>query len=190
MEKIVRYANIEFRKAEEGSRTVTGMATVFNTPTDLGYYIEEIDSHAFDGADMEDVVMNFNHNDDILLAGTRNGSLQLELREDGLYPTGTIVRTQQGNDVLELVKEGLIRKMSFAFTVVDDDWSELEGKDYRRITKIGKLFDVSLVTFPAYPQTFVGIRGKTDMDEKAKEHFRRKEQDKKMEELLRGKNYE
>lgn len=188
MEKITRFANIEFRSADTETRTVTGMATVFNTPTDLGYYIEEIDSHAFDGADMEDVIMNFNHNDDILLAGTRNGSLQLELREDGLYPTGRIVRTQQGNDVLELVKEGLIKKMSFAFTVLDDVWSEMEGKDYRRITKIGKLFDVSLVTFPAYPQTYVGLRS-NELDEKAKEYFRRKEQDKKMEELLRGKDF-
>ena len=79
--------------------------------------------------------------------------------------------------------------MSFAFTVVEDEWNEIDGKDYRRITKIGKLYDVSLVTFPAYPQTFVGIRSTADLDEKAKEHFRRKEQDKKMEELLRGKNY-
>lgn len=191
MEKITRYADIELRRfgEEKESRTVTGMATVFNTPTDLGWYVESIDSKAFDGADMSDVVLNFNHNDDYILAGTRNGTLQLDLREDGLYQTGTIVKTTQGNDVLTLVEEGLINKMSFAFTVAEDEWTEQDGKDYRVITKIGKLYDVSLVTFPAYPQTFVGLRSKEDMDSRAKEHFLRKEQDERMAKLLDGKDF-
>ena len=117
----------------------------------MGWYTESIDEHAFDETDMSDTILNFNHNDDIVLAGVKNGSLQLEAREDGLHvDDARIINTTQGNDVLTLVREGLIDKMSFAFTVDEDEWEVRDGKDYRRITKIGKLFDVSLVVFPAY----------------------------------------
>lgn len=189
-QKITRMASIEFRKTEDNeSRTVEGLAAVFNQETDLGWYVESIDSKAFEGADIEDVILNLNHNDDFVLAGTRNGTLKLELREDGLYQTSSIIDTMQGNDVLKLVKEGLINKMSFAFTVDEDEWNEVDGVDHRKITKIGKLYDVSLVSFPAYPQTYVGLRNKEDLDELAKIHLKRKEQDKRMEELLNGKDF-
>lgn len=187
--KITRYADIEIRSVNEEERTVAGVAAVFNREQPMGWYVESIDEHAFDETDMSETILNFNHNDDILLAGVKNGSLELEVRADGLHATNArIVNTTQGNDVLTLVREGLIDKMSFAFTVDEDEWEERDGKDYRRITKIGKLFDVSLVTFPAYPQTYVGLRKADEEDELVKKHLLWKEQEKKMEELLNGKN--
>lgn len=189
MKKQTRYADIEFRsllEGEEESRTVAGVAAVFDQWTDMGWYVEQVDSHALDEADLSDVVLNFNHDMNYVLAGTRNGTLRLDKNERGLDTLSDIIDTTQGNDVLKLVREGLINKMSFCFTVDEDKWEERDGVDYRTITKIGKLFDVSLVTFPAYPQTSAGIRSRDDLDELAKEHFMRKEQDKRMEEILRG----
>ena len=189
MNKIRRYADIEIRSADTETRTVAGIAAVFNREQPMGWYVESIDSHAFDSADMSETILNFNHNDDIVLAGVKNGSLKLEAKEDGLHVTeGRIVNTTQGNDVLTLVREGLIDKMSFAFTVDEDSWEERDGKDYRKILRVGKLYDCSLVTFPAYPQTSVGLRKADEEDELVKKHLKWKEQEKKMEELLNGKD--
>ena len=187
MNKITRSADIELRSDAE-SRTVQGIAAVFNRETDIGWFTEEIDPRAFDNADMSDVVLNFNHDDSLLLAGTRNGSLSLEVREDGLFQSADIIDTNQGEDVLKLVRSGLISSMSFAFSIADggEVWEKRDGKEHRTITEISKLYDVSLVTFPAYPQTSAWARSNTD--ELAERHKalmeRRAEQDRKLEEIL------
>lgn len=187
MNKITRTANIEFRSEPE-SRNVQGVAVVFNRDADLGWFTEEIDPHALDRADMSDVVLTFNHDNSLLLAGTRNGSLSLEVREDGLFQSADIIDTNQGEDVLKLVRSGLISQMSFAFSIADDGevWEKRDGKEHRTITEISKLYDVSLVTFPAYPQTSAWARSNTD--ELAERHKalmeRRAEQDQKLKEIL------
>lgn len=187
MNKITRTADIELRSDVE-SRTVQGLAVVFNRDANLGWFTEEIDPRAFDNADMSDVVLNFNHDDSLLLAGTRNGSLSLEVREDGLFQSADIIDTNQGEDVLKLVRSGLISKMSFAFSIADggETWEKRDGKEHRTITEISKLYDVSLVTFPAYPQTSAWARSNTD--ELAERHKalmeRRAEQDQKLKEIL------
>lgn len=197
MEKIRRFAEFTVRSDEEQSesRHVSGVAVVFNQPTDLGWFTEEIDRNAFKDAKMEDVVLNFNHDDSLLLAGTRNGSLKLDINNDEMPIDADIVETTTGNDVLKLLREKLINKMSFAFTVDWDDpdaieWVEEKGKKSHRIVrKIDRLYDVSLVTFPAYEQTSASVRSNAD-DVSAKEHKamleRRAEQSKRMEELFNG----
>jgi len=187
-DKIVRYTTTELRAVGDKGDTIEGVAVVFNREADLGWFDEVIDEHALDEADLSDVVLNFNHDNNLLLAGTRNGSLTLDLRNDGLYQTSKIINTTQGEDVMKLVRSGLISKMSFAFQIARDgeQWSERNGKEFRRITKISRLYDVSLVTFPAYPQTSAWARGNSD--ELAERHKalmeKRAEQDKKMEELF------
>lgn len=187
MNKITRSADIELR-SEADSRNVQGLAVVFNRDANLGWFTEEIDPRALDKADLSDVVLNFNHDDSLLLAGTRNGSLTLEVREDGLFQSADIIDTTQGEDVLKLVRSGLISKMSFSFVIADggERWETRDGKEHRTITEISKLYDVSLVTFPAYPQTSAWARSSTD--ELAERHKalmeRRAEQDLKMKEIL------
>lgn len=182
--KITRMADIEFRSDTEGR--VEGLACVFNQRTDLGWFTEEIDSHAFDGCDMSDVVLNFNHDNNLILAGTRNGSLDLRVEDSGLFQSAQIVDTTTGEDVLKLVKNGLINKMSFAFSVSPDgeEWRTEGNKEHRIIRKIDKLYDVSLVTFPAYSQTFAYARN----DELAQAHQEklkeRREKQKEVEEIL------
>ena len=198
METLVRrFADFEVRNNEEEkeSRHIEGVAVVFNQRTDLGWFTEEIDNHAFDDAIKDDVVLNLNHDDSLLLAGTRNGSLQFDITESDVPMSADIVETTTGNDVLKLVREKLITKMSFAFTVDYDDpdaieWIDKEGeKSHRIVRKIKQLYDLSLVTFPAYEQTSVSARSMAD-DPSAREHKalleRRAEQTKRMEELFNG----
>lgn len=187
--KIERTADIELRRLEENSNTVEGIAVVFDREADMGWFTEVIDRHAFDNTDMSDVVLNFNHDNNLLLAGTRNGSLELQVRDDGLFQRGDIIDTTTGRDVMKLVDSGLISKMSFAFTIGRDGeyWETRDdGREYRRILNIDKLYDVSLVTFPAYPQTSAWTRSGDELAEKHKALMeRRSEQDRKMEEILK-----
>lgn len=185
--KMNRQFEVELRS--ENENTCEGLACVFNRETDIGWFTEEIDAHAFDETDMSDVVLLFNHDENLVLAGTRNGSLELSVENTGLFQKSQIVNTTTGEDVMKLVREGLINKMSFAFSVSADgeEWESRNGKEHRIIKKIKKLYDVSLVTRPAYDQTFAYARN----DELAQRHLdelKRKKQDEKMEELLNGKS--
>ena len=186
MSKIERCYDVEFRASQENNREVEGYAVVFNTPTDLGWFTEEIDSHAFDDTDMSNVYLLGNHDENIVLAGTSNNSLRWEIDERGVFQRSNIIDTSLGEDWLKLVKNGLINKQSFAFTIARDgeEWTERNGKEHRIIRKIEKLYDFSLVTYPAYPST--NVRSVTD--ELAEDHKRRKEQSERMERLLNGKN--
>lgn len=191
--KVTRFFDIELRQQEENSNRVAGVAVVFDQETDMGWYTEKIDRHAFDETDMSDVVLNMNHDNNLLLAGTRNGSLQLQVSDSGIYQESEIINTNTGEDVMKLVRAGLLSKQSFAFVIADggDQWTTIEGREHRTITKIEKLYDVSLVTFPAYSQTSVFARSEGE-DELAKAHKaqleKRQEQDKRMEAILNGKN--
>lgn len=184
---IQRTTDIQFRAdVQDDSNVVEGIACVFGKSTKIGWFTEEIDRHAFDECDMSDVVLNFNHNNDILLARTLNGSLQLSVDDKGLHQKATVIDTTDGEDIMKLIKNGLISKMSFAFTIAPDGerWETIDDMEHRTITKISKLYDVSLVTFPAYQQTSAYARD----DEKANEHLEklkiRRNQEKRMEELL------
>lgn len=188
--KVERLVDIELRTTkDEDGREVEGYAVVFNAPTDLGWFTEEIDRHAFDECDMSNVYLLFNHDQNQVLAGTSNGSLNMRIDEHGLLQVSKIVDTNTGEDVLKLVKNGLINKMSFAFSIARDGgeiWENHEDKDHRTIKKIDKLYDVSLVTYPAYNQTSAYARSQSD--ELAEEYKRRKEQDLKLKEILKNGN--
>lgn len=185
MNKITRAFDVELRSTQEESREVEGYAVVFNSTTDLGWFTEEIDRHAFDNADMSNVYLLGNHDENIVLAGTSNNSLEWEINETGLYQRANIIDTSVGEDWLKLVKNNLINKQSFAFTIAKDgeEWIERDGKEHRIIRSIDKVFDLSLVTYPAYSNTSAFSRS-NEVDELAKEHKRRKEQDEKMERIL------
>ena len=186
MNRIERCYDVEFRTSQDNEREVEGYAVVFNTPTDLGWFTEEIDPHAFDEADMSNVYLLGNHDENIVLAGTSNNSLRWEINENGVFQRSNIIDTSLGEDWLKLVKNGLINKQSFAFTIAKDgeEWTERNGKEHRLIRKIQRVYDFSLVTYPAYPTT--SVRCLTD--ELAEEHKKRMEQSARMERLLNGKN--
>lgn len=180
MNKIKRTTNLTLRAEEQSNESemrFSGYALKFDEPTMInswgGAFEEKIDRKALDDADLSNVVLNVNHNMDKLLARTTNGSLKLEIDEVGLKCDGTIANTTEGKDAYEMLVRGLINKMSFQAEVIEDEWEESDGVSRRIIKKLGRFFDVSAVTFPAYENT--EILAQRDADSLLKEHFKRSE---------------
>lgn len=159
-----RAFDIVKRSEEEAAGRIYGRAVIFNSPTvmykdpETGIeYKEEIDAHAFDEAQMDDVIMNVNH-EGPAIARTRNHTLELQINPLSLDADADLTKSQASRDALEAVQNGLLDKMSFAF-VVAPDGDEYDAKTHKRtIRKVSRLFDVSLVNFPAYEQTSVSAR--------------------------------
>lgn len=152
--------NPEIRKVEiddEEKMHIEGKAVAFNSPETYYGETEIIDEHALDEADMSDVVLRYNHNDtQYTLARTRNKSLLLDIRDDGLYFEADLIPTTTNKDAYLMVKEGLLDKCSFAFTIDEEAYDSKQH--LTTITKIGKLYDVALVDFPFYNDTMVEAR--------------------------------
>ena len=157
----------EMRAAADGDMKVEGYALKFDKETMIGSsywgWMESIAKTACDGADLSDVVFDFNHEFDNLLARTRNGSLTLKADDVGLKTVARITDTAIGRDVYAMIKDGLITKMSFWAVVRKSQWTFVEdgseGMDSRVITEFGKFYDVAAVTFPAYEDTEIETRG-------------------------------
>jgi uncharacterized protein len=174
----VRYGDIELRKKDDGSedRTVRGYAAVFNKDSeDFGFFIERIAPGAFDGRLSDDVVALFNHDPNLPLARSGAG-LKLGVDEVGLFYEFEAPDTTVGNDLLKNVRAGIIKQSSFAFTVKEDKWEERKGKPaLRTITKFERLYDVSPVTTPAYPDTTVAARSLKSINKQSTIRLRSKE---------------
>lgn len=177
-----RAFSVETRQAEENETAgrIYGRAVIFNSPAvmytdpESGIeYKEEVDAHAFDEAKMDDVILNVNHEGQAL-ARTRNNTLALEIGEEGMDVEADMTKSQASRDALEAVQNGLLDKMSFAFTVREDSYDS--DTHTRTIRKIDRLFDVSLVNFPAYEQTSVSARdyygAKAEAERRASEEAR------------------
>ena len=157
--------NIELRNDGENGTdkmVIEGYAAVFDSETligseDWGFY-ESIDRGAFEGANMRDVPLKYNHSDAVpILARTRNNSLVLTVDDKGLFIRAELLDTQDSVDMYKRIKAGLIDKMSFAFTVKEEDVRN--GRTpHRRITRFDRIFDVSVVDTPAYEDTSIYAR--------------------------------
>lgn len=132
-----------------------GYAARFDEVTDLGYFNERIARGAFDDVLTDDVRFLLNHKG-MPLARTSNGTLTMEVREEGLWTRATLNDTQQSRDVYEAVKRGDIDQMSFAFTIAEDNHDT--EKNLRTVTKVKRMYDVSAVSFGAYPTTTIAAR--------------------------------
>ena len=138
-----------------------GYAIRFNEPAvfdvDGVEYREVIDPRALDKTDMRDVPLRYNHSDNVMvMARTRNKTLQLIKDDEGLRILADLANTTAGRDLYELIKRGDVDKMSFAFTVARDDY-DVETRT-RRILAVDKIFDVSAVDSPAYETTSISVR--------------------------------
>ena len=162
MEK--RSINFELRAKPE-SRTIFGTATVFNSAYDMGWYEEMMDTDALADADMKDVVALFNHDQNMVLARTSSGTLKLNVTGNAMEYEFEAPNTTLGNDLLEMVRRGDVYQSSFAFTVDKEKWEENTGNKPKRIIRsIKKVYDVSLVTYPANPDTMVAKRSYDSYD--------------------------
>ncbi len=171
-----RLTTVEKRASEDGKEQliVEGVACNFDTETVLykGKYYEwreKVATGAFDECDMTDVIFNYNHCGRVY-ARTRNNSLALEVKEDGLHMRATLMPEDNGHaELYRDIQSGLIDKMSFAFHVKASSYEyfEREGEptiELRTITEIDKLYDVSAVDIPAYDTTSISARGAFDAE--------------------------
>lgn len=182
MEKAIKERRLTDLRAldNEGKMVVEGYAVVFDSITDLGYRKEVIDRNAFNGCDMSDVCMKYNHEDNVLImARTRNNSLQMLIDDRGLKIRAELIDTQNNKDIYKMIQAGLLDKMSFAFTVSSEDMNY--ETDTRRITSIDKLYDVSVVDVPAYDTTEIYARSKEQFEEEKRKYIEQKERYNKLE---------
>lgn len=158
---------VEMRAVDnsEGKMIIEGYAITYDQPATHEYgnrkFTEIIKKGALDYTDMKDVPLRYNHNDTCcIMARTRNNSLQLIKDEKGLKIIADLIDTQSNRDIYKSIQEGLIDKMSFAFTVADrgDNWSYGENETIREVININKLYDVSVVDTPFYDTTSVYSR--------------------------------
>lgn len=151
--------------AEDGaeSRRVEGYGAVYNVRSQyLGFY-EQIAPGAFDGViEQSDVLAPLNHDTRRgILARSRKGegSLELTVDDKGLRYAFDAPKTALGDELLEGIRRGDITHSSFCFSIESERWDELEDGEYlRTIIKVKRLYDVSPVYHPAYPDTSVAAR--------------------------------
>lgn len=163
----MRIAARDAETLEEGRKVVEGYATTFDQPYKLAEFDdveiwEVVDRSAFDGCDMGDVIMQYDHEGRVF-ARTRNNTLTAEPDDVGLFITAELGGTEIGRALYEEIAGGYTDRMSFGFTVakdrrVEETTDEGRTKLTRTILEVGKLYDVSAVSLPANPGTSISAR--------------------------------
>ena len=156
-------------EADDDRMIVEGYATTFDQPyrlyEDNNMVInEQVDARAFDGAQLGDVIFQYNHTGRVF-ARTRNNTLEITPDEKGLFIRADLSGTEEGRKLYEEIKGGYTDRMSFGFTVAEDrtDKTGDDPRTYlRTITKIGRLYDVSAVSIPANDFTEISARSYVD----------------------------
>lgn len=180
---------LEVKDTEDTDYTVTGYATTFDEPYTLygigdGKVVkEQVSRNAFDNADKSDVILQYDH-EGVVFARLSNDTLKLTVDDHGLFVEAYLGGTSNGRNLYEEIKGGYINKMSFGFTVTDDDLAEADYGYLRTIKAIGKLYDVSAVSIPANDYTEISARNHIDgaIDEIETERIRLEEERKALEE--------
>jgi HK97 family phage prohead protease len=155
----IRTNSVDFEvRAEGDGMSFTGYASVFNSPSeDLGGFVEYVAPGAFKRSlqSRNEVKLLWNHDSGEPLASLRGGTMQLVEDSRGLKVTAQLPNTTRGRDVAELLRTNVINTMSFGFNVIRDTWSS-DGKT--RTLESVRLFEVSVVSFAAYPSTTAQVR--------------------------------
>lgn len=169
------YRNMEIRaeQREEGdeAKVVTGYASTFDEPytlyeSDKYIFQEVVDKNAFDNTDMSDVIMQYDHEGRVF-ARQSNNTLEVQPDAKGLYIKADLGGTELGRQLYDEIRGGYTNKMSFGFTVDQDDWLDTKAEDGRDLTvrtikAIRKLYDVSAVSIPANDATSISVRSLVD----------------------------
>ena len=139
---------------------VEGYATTFNKPYELYEYdgikyYEAIDRHALDGADMSDVILQYDHEGKVM-ARQSNKTLIVETDENGLFVCADLSKSAASKELYEEISNGLVTRMSWAFTVAEDSYDR--DTRTRTILKVKKVYDVSAVSIPANQDTEISAR--------------------------------
>ncbi|WP_251920895.1 HK97 family phage prohead protease [Leuconostoc citreum] len=154
---------VEIRaKTDQKRHLLSGYAIVFDSPSENMGFIEAVDPHALDDVDLSSTFALYNHNFDNVL-GKTGKNLSLSIDEKGLFFSLELLPSDE--HIFELVKDGIINKMSFGFIVDKDDWQD---STHRTILKIKELKEISLVPVPAYEGTDITAKRSLEMAEDTK----------------------
>jgi hypothetical protein len=178
----IRLAQLRALEPAEGQSemVVEGRAVVYDSPAVLWEsggvkYYEVISRGALDGADLSDVPFKYNHSDQhMVMARSRNKTLELMPDEQGLSIRANLADTTSGRDLYALIRRGDVDKMSFAFTVSEESYNK--DTRTRSINKFKKIWDVSAVDTPAYPETSISARSYFEAAEAAELESEKKSQ--------------
>jgi hypothetical protein len=155
----IRTNSVDFEvRAEGDGMSFTGYASVFNSPSeDLGGFVEYVAPGAFKRSlqSRNEVKLLWNHDSGEPLASLRGGTMQLIEDSRGLKVTAQLPNTTRGRDIAELLRTKVIDSMSFGFNVIKDSWST---NGQTRTLESVRLFEVSIVSFPAYGATTAQVR--------------------------------
>lgn len=171
---------IDFRALSptDNEMNIEGYAIIYEEPATHKCgnrnFTEIIKRGALEGAEIENVPLRYNHNDTYcIMASTKNGSLQILQEDRGLKFQANLIDTQSNRDIFKAIQNGLLDKMSFAFSVEKggDTWEEQGLEIIRTVHKIKKLYDISVVDIPFYDTTSVYIRSMELMEEEWKRDF-------------------
>lgn len=168
------YFGEELRAIEEsdGEPKIEGYPAMFDKYSeDLGGFVEKIAPGAFsktlkNGADVRAL---WNHDQNYVLGRTKSGTVKLIQDKKGLYMTNRPPDTQWANDLMVSIGREDVTQMSFGFWVVEEEWLNRKDKPPVRTLKEVELVDVSVVTFPAYPDTSVAVRSMEAWQKNAQE---------------------
>lgn len=142
-----------------GGYHVRGYATTFGQPYPFGPegWSEQVSQDAFAGADMSDIIFQYDHRG-LVMARQRNSTLTVSVDSHGLLVDALLGGSRQGRDLYEAIKNGLVDRMSWGFTVANGGWDIDEERKLSTITRVSKVFDVSAVSLPANGFTEISAR--------------------------------
>lgn len=168
-----RYINVSELRITGGDdkpKTIVGYPAVFNKLSeDLGGFREKISPGAFTATleKGDDVRALIDHDSGKVLGRNKSGTLKLEQNTKGLKATIKPADTNAGRDIITSLNRGDIDGMSFGFRTITDKWETINGEEIRTLEEV-QLFDVSVVTYPAYTDTSVAVRSLEQAKEAAK----------------------
>ena len=169
--RVIRAPSLELRAAANTPPKLGGYAALFNSASDdLGGFTEVISPGAFRNAiPKSDIRALFNHDPNYVLGRNKAGTLSVSEDKRGLAIEVEPPDIGWVRDLLVSVARGDIDQMSFGFRVAPngDEWVITDDTVTRTISEVDELFDVSVVTYPAYPDTDVAVRS---MDAWKKQH--------------------
>lgn len=170
-------AKVEFRMHDakmtsEGDMIVAGYVNQTEQfSQELGLakrFKEKISKGAFQRAISKsdrDIDFLAEHDSSVVLASTKNGTLDLKEDDKGLYMEARVINTSAGRDWYEMISSGLITNMSFGFQSINDEWRSVGENLFERTINDLELFEVSAVRNPAYAQSSISNRGLDTSDE-------------------------
>lgn len=166
-------SEVRAQRAESGTARLEGQPIVYDSKTDIGgWFAEVIERGALDGADLKDVPLLVNHDRSMIpiARSRRNNSrstMRLTPNQEGLSFEADVdtENNMTARELVSAVERSDVQGMSFAFTVDDERWENLES-DYptRHILRFGKIAEISAVTFPAYEATSINARDKEALE--------------------------